>query len=194
MERGLIWTGAGAAVLAIVSAVVLGDADTASRASVRVSSFIFVLSVALFVAFAAVVAAQARERTSRYSVVALAATSGALQIAGVLPRLALTYRSTLSIGTDTQRLVLDLGRVTNFSSDVILAAFLAIASVALADAVPSFQRWSYVGYAGAAAALVAAASISDAAGLLTLAALVAWLVAGSVTLARHHSTPVTHPR
>src|SRR3954451_16317623 len=125
MERGLVWSGAVAGALAIVAAVVLGDADTASRGAVRISAFVFVLSVAFFVTFAATVAAHLRAPASRFSVLALGATSGALQAAGVLPRLAVNYRANLHAATETQRLVLDLGRVTNFSSDLFLAAFLA---------------------------------------------------------------------
>jgi hypothetical protein len=176
-----------AAGLTVAALLVLGDADTASRGAVRASTYLFVLAMAAVVAFACVLGAAAEQDALRSAVVAFGATSAALQVLGIMPRAAVNHRAAPLVDEQVVRLLLDLGHVTNFSSDLFLAGFLVTGSAVLVRRAGG--AWANVGYAGAVAAVVAAATQGGAAGLVTLVILLTWLVGAGIQLALGPSGP-----
>jgi hypothetical protein len=174
--------------LTVAALVVLGDADAASRGAIRVSTYLFVLAMVAVAAYACVLASTAQSSTLRNCVVAFGASSACMQVLGVMPRAALNLREATTSDEQVMRLVLDLGHVTNFYSDLVLAGFLVSGTVVLLKDAHA-GRWAYIGFAGAAAAVVAAATQGGPAGFLTLVTLLAWLVGGSLNIVSARETP-----
>jgi hypothetical protein len=180
-ERVLPIVGVTTVALVAAALFVLGDAEAAGRGRVLVHTYLFTAAMVSFIIFAAVVTAAldaGRSDWLRRAAFGSAVMFAVLQAAAVMPRAALSYRLANQQDAGEVRLFLDLGRVTNFSSDLALAGFLVLVGLATVRSARVLSAW--VAFTGALCAVVAAGTGPGVFGLVTEVLSLVWILMVSI--------------